>query len=120
VLLSSHRMEEVEQVCDHVTIIHQGAIVASGTVTELASGQTSIEIHCAEPENAAQVLQNVPTIEKLERLGNRRLRVYAAGTASSEINRILIENGIAVDQVVERRESLEEVFFRLTGIESHE
>jgi len=120
VLLSSHRMEEVEQVCDFVTIIHNGSIAASGTMAELASGQTSIEIACPEPDRAIGVLQNMRGIDKLERLGSSRLRVSVTGIASSEINRMLIEDGIAVDQVVERRESLEEVFFRLTGIGADE
>jgi len=120
VFLSSHRMEEVEQICDHVTIIHQGAIVASGTPAELASGETWIEIHCAEPQTAVNVLQNLDGISKIERSGADRLQILAPGVASSKINQTLIENGVAVEQVVERRESLEEVFFRLTGIKSDE
>jgi len=120
VFLSSHRMEEVEQICDHVTIIHQGAIVASGTPAELASGETWIEIHCAEPQTAVNVLQNLDGISKIERSGAGRLQILAPGVASSKINQTLIENGVAVEQVVERRESLEEVFFRLTGIKSDE
>jgi ABC-2 type transport system ATP-binding protein len=40
VLFSSHVMELVEQVCDHVSIISQGRIVASGTIDEVRGGKT--------------------------------------------------------------------------------
>jgi len=40
VLFSSHVMELVEQVCDHVSIIDQGRIVATGTIDEVRGGKT--------------------------------------------------------------------------------
>ncbi len=40
VLFSSHVMELVEQVCDHVSIINQGRIVATGTVSQVRGGKT--------------------------------------------------------------------------------
>ena len=40
VLFSSHVMELVEQVCDHVSIIDKGAIVATGTTAEVRGGKT--------------------------------------------------------------------------------
>ena len=40
VVLSSHVMELVEQLCDRVAVIHNGALVASGTVAEVAAGST--------------------------------------------------------------------------------
>jgi ABC-2 type transport system ATP-binding protein len=40
VLFSSHVMELVEQVCDHVSIIDQGHIVATGTLDEVRGGKT--------------------------------------------------------------------------------
>jgi ABC-2 type transport system ATP-binding protein len=43
VLFSSHVMELVEQVCDHVSIIDQGQIVASGTTAEVRGGQTLLQ-----------------------------------------------------------------------------
>jgi ABC-2 type transport system ATP-binding protein len=40
VLFSSHVMELVEQVCDHVSVIDKGEIVATGTIDEVRGGQT--------------------------------------------------------------------------------
>ena len=42
VLLSSHLMQEVEQVCDRVGVIHRGALVKEGTVDELRGGRSLV------------------------------------------------------------------------------
>ena len=120
VMLSSHRMDEVEQICDQVTIINQGVIIASGSPAELASGDSSIEIHCADIEAARRVLSEIDGIDAVEQTGAGRLRVVAPGIPAGTINRLLIERGVTVDQVLDRRESLEDVFFRLTGTKNNE
>jgi len=119
VLLSSHRMDEVEQVCDRVIIIHQGAIVAQGTPAQLAAGDSQIEIQCPDAPAATEVLRKIEGIAKIERGGANRLHLAAPGVPASAINRALIEAGVVVEQIVERRESLEDVFFRLTGARSN-
>lgn len=120
VFLSSHRMDEVEQVCDRVTIIHQGTIVAEGKPQDLVAKDITIEIHCADPQTARTTLQKMDGIQKIEQTGGTRLVISAPGVATGKINRYLLEHNIAVDQVVEKRESLEEVFFRLTGMSGDE
>jgi ABC-2 type transport system ATP-binding protein len=119
VFLSSHRMEEVEQICDVVIIIHQGKIVASGTPAELAAHGTAIEIRCGDPATARNILEKMGGVKKITQVGADRLKVHAPELPASRINQLLIENGIAVEEVVQRRESLEEAFFRLTGMQNH-
>jgi ABC-2 type transport system ATP-binding protein len=120
VLLSSHRMEEVSQICDHVTIIDRGRIAASGTPKELANGEPWIEIECAEAERAATLLERSAPVGPVERTGAERLRVRSRGVGAGAINRMLLENGIEVFGITERRESLEDIFFRLTGMRDDE
>jgi ABC-2 type transport system ATP-binding protein len=115
VFLSSHRMEEVEQVCDHVTIIHKGEIVASGRPDELASERRWIEIDCGSATQAEGILKRIDGIQSVERTGGNRIRILTGAITAGRINQMLIEGGIGVERVVERRESLEETFFRLTG-----
>jgi len=43
IFMSSHRMDDVERVCDHVTIISEGSIVAAGRPSELVAGSESLE-----------------------------------------------------------------------------
>jgi ABC-type multidrug transport system ATPase subunit len=120
VLLSSHRMDEVDQVCDIVTIIHKGSIVASGKPSDLSGTEPVIEIVCSDPEKAVEILSATRGIEKARRIGGDRLSVLSPGLPAAAINALLVQAGVQVRQVMEQRESLEEVFFRLTGGEGYE
>jgi ABC-type multidrug transport system ATPase subunit len=120
ILLSSHRMEEVSQICDHITIIHKGSITAAGTPEELSHAEPWIEIECSETERAAGILSELEGIKKLERTGSNSIRILAPELGAGETNSLLVENGIQVRRVAEKRESLEEIFFRLTGITNDE
>lgn len=115
VLLSSHRMEEVEQVCDRVIIIHRGEIVADGAPRALAALESLIEIRCADPLRAVEALRERGDIASIERVGADTVRLLGSRATTGEVNRFLVERGILVEQVLEKRESLEEIFFRLTG-----
>jgi len=115
VLLSSHRMDEVEQVCDHVTIIHHGEIVARGTPEKLADQDNVVTVQCERAEAAVRILGEVPDIIKVEQTAADRLEVLAPAVPASRINQTLVDNGITAEQIVVRRETLEQVFFRLTG-----
>jgi ABC-2 type transport system ATP-binding protein len=115
ILVSSHRMDEVEQVCDHVTIIHEGRIVAAGTPKELAAAEETIEIRCDDPHAAADFLRRVEGITAVLVTGAETLSVHAPGVPASRVNELLVGQKIPVEQVMRRRESLEQVFFRLTN-----
>jgi ABC-type multidrug transport system ATPase subunit len=115
VLLSSHRMDEVEQVCDRVIIIHRGEIVADGAPRALAALESRIEIRCADPLRAVEALRERGDIASIERAGADTVRLFGARATAGEVNRFLVERGILVEQVLEKRESLEEIFFRMTG-----
>lgn len=114
VLLSSHRMEEVDQICDKVTIISNGSIVASGTPWELSRGEPWIEVVCSDPVSARGLLENMQGVSRIERNGNDRLRILTKDLSPARINAVLVENGIDVDEVARKKESLEDIFFRLT------
>ncbi|HSG28329.1 MAG TPA: hypothetical protein VLA34_07595, partial [Candidatus Krumholzibacterium sp.] len=120
VLLSSHRMDEVDQVCDNVTIIHRGSIVASGETSRLTKARPQVEIICGDRDKASLVLEGVQGITSIERKGRDGLLVLSPGVPAAAINSLLVEAGIEVRQVMEKRESLEEVFFRLTGDDNDE
>jgi ABC-2 type transport system ATP-binding protein len=114
VFLSSHRMTEVEQICDHVTIIHEGAIAASGAPSELASPDPAVEVRCEDAPRAARAIDGMAGGFTVRVTSANALRVLG-GATPAEVNKRLVEQGISVEQVMTRTESLEQVFFRLTG-----
>jgi ABC-2 type transport system ATP-binding protein len=115
VLLSSHRMEEVSQICDHITIINGGEIVASGTPAELADQERWIEIESPDADSALSALRDSGMAERTVRRSAVRIDVMAPGRTASEVNALLVGKGIEVTGLREKRESLEEIFFRITG-----
>ena len=113
VLLSSHLLGEVQQVCDRVGVISNGALIAEGRVDELR-GRGSILVR-AEPLAAAR-----ERVERLLGAGHVEvldgtLRLDSDPADASRINRELVFSGIAVSEVRHVERTLEDVFLELTG-----
>jgi ABC-2 type transport system ATP-binding protein len=116
VLLSSHLMGEVEQVCDRVGIIAKGRIVFEGTVNDLR-GDEVVLARVSEPLRARQLVAGLPGVGAVEIAGTA-LRIAGAGMDTPDpaaINTRLVEAGIAVRELRSDRRSLEQVFLELTG-----
>jgi ABC-type multidrug transport system ATPase subunit len=116
VLLSSHLLDEVEQVCTRVGVINKGRMVAEGNLDEIRGG-SRIVIRAEPAAKALTVL--------VELLGDRVavspdgafiLRVESDRTA--EITRRLVSAGVGVTELRSVERSLEEVFMELTGRQS--
>jgi ABC-2 type transport system ATP-binding protein len=105
VLLSSHLMGEIEQVCDRVGVIRAGSLVAEGTVAELR-GRSSLRVRVRHPEDAARVLGPLDDVELVDGHFDDR---------AAEINRMLVDAGVAVSELSRNQASLEDVFLELTG-----
>ena len=113
VLLSSHLLGEIEQICDRIGVIREGQLVAEGTVAELRGDELLSVV--ATPFDAAwnyllsrQDLEIVDTAD-----GAIQLRTDRARTAS--ITRGLVEAGFDVTELTWRWQTLEDVFLDLTN-----
>ncbi|CAN5811327.1 ABC transporter ATP-binding protein [soil metagenome] len=118
VLLSSHLMNEVEQVCDRVGVIACGKIVAEGTVGELR-GQAALIVRVDQPQQAREIVDEFRGIASIEITGNT-LRIATAADVAIDgamVNRRLVEAGIAVHELRTDRRSLEDIFLTLTNEE---
>lgn len=112
VLLSSHLMSEVEQVCDRVGVIRNGTLVGEGTVNELR-GQASLHVRAEPLEQAERLAASLPGVERVT-VVDGALRLAIDPVAAAEVNRALVEAGLAVSEVYAERASLEQVFLELT------
>jgi ABC-2 type transport system ATP-binding protein len=113
VLLSSHLMGEVEQVCDRVGVIRAGALVAEGTVDELR-GQAGLRVRAEPVRAAARVIGAVPGVEAVSPVDGLLDVAVDPGQAAA-INRALVEAGLDVSELYPAKASLEDVFLELTG-----
>jgi ABC-type multidrug transport system ATPase subunit len=112
VVLSSHLMGEVEQVCDRVGVIRDGVLVAEGTVEQLR-GRATLRVRAEPLGEAALVAAGLPEVVEVASDGPV-LQLTADLAAAAAINRALVTAGIEVSEISERRASLEDVFLELT------
>jgi lipooligosaccharide transport system ATP-binding protein len=115
-VLTTHYMDEAEQLCDRLVIMDEGRIAAEGSPRELIERHSTrevVELRFATPELQDAAL---PAIEaaggRVEPVADRVL-VYT--TRGDDTAGRLAADGVHADSVLVRRASLEDVFLRLTG-----
>jgi ABC-2 type transport system ATP-binding protein len=114
VLLSSHLMGEVEELCDRVAIVRSGRVVYEGSLPELI-GTTAgrYELRTTDDERTAEIAREEPGIEHLA-AEHAALTFSASEEAVTRLSIALGEAGIGIRALVPRTATLEELFFRMT------
>jgi lipooligosaccharide transport system ATP-binding protein len=114
-VLTTHYMDEAEQLCDRLVVMDKGLIVAEGSPTELIRAHSTREVaelrfRIGEHEAVAPKLEDLA--ERLEVLPDRILLYTQDGEeAIAKVH----ERGLDPVMSLVRRSSLEDVFLRLTG-----
>ena len=112
--VSSHLLNEVEQVCSHVGVMRSGRLVFQGPLTELRrTGATRIRVETAEPARAAQVLRRLRLTGPL--IAGHEVSAQLAGEQPERICAELVAAGVGVRGLNIVTPSLEERFMALTG-----
>lgn len=115
VLLSSHLLNEVEQICSRIGVIRRGTLVAEGTIDEIRGG-TELIVRAQPVDQARLALEKAYGADHVTmRDGAFSLRVDMSQTAG--IARSLVMSGIDVTELRPAERSLEDVFIELTGTE---
>jgi ABC-2 type transport system ATP-binding protein len=118
VLLSSHLLGEVEELCNRVAIIRTGTIVYEGTLRDLlATAHTEYRLRATEPERALMICSAQRGVENL-RADGADLRFQADEEAAAALTIALGQARIGVTALVPETASLEELFLGLTGGDS--
>jgi len=112
VLLSSHLLGEVQQICDRVGIIDSGKMVAEHNVEELR-GEQELLVR-AEPQQQAQAILTSLLGSGTVHRYDETLRVQVDPGRAAEVNRVLVEAGVAVSELHSTERALEDLFFELT------
>ncbi|SDY01204.1 ABC-2 type transport system ATP-binding protein [Micromonospora pattaloongensis] len=121
VFITTHYLDEADALCDRISIMDHGRIVAEGTPAELKreiSGDVvTVGLSRAATPTAAQLLDTQPYVAKLETLdeGGLRLFVDEGATAIPQILRTLDGSSIDLTSIELHRPSLDDVFLTKTG-----
>ena len=113
ILLSSHLLAEVEQVCSHVLVVDHGTLVAAGTVADIIGTGQIRRPRGGRPARATALLQATPGVVRFGR-SERGLIVELDGTRRSEIVAALVHAEIAVEAVMPRRR-LEDAYLSIVA-----
>jgi ABC-2 type transport system ATP-binding protein len=113
VLLASHLLYEVEQICDRVLVINKGKLIASGTIAEVTAGAGTIEISVSDPARAAATLRGLPGITDVRETSGG-VTVTAEPARGADVNRALATAGLFAGAIVPHKSSLEDVFLDIT------
>jgi lipooligosaccharide transport system ATP-binding protein len=114
-IITTHYMDEAEQLCDRLVVMDKARIVAEGSPRELIerySTKEVLELRFPDTSPAALDGRLDGLAERVEELPDRVLLYTADGERTLEA---IHAREIAIDSALVRRASLEDVFLRLTG-----
>ena len=111
VLLCSHLLNEVQQVCDSVAILSHGRLIAQGSVSELLRQQDGVRLRTSDDAKAAEVIGALSWIDGVG-IENGYLVVTTLPERSWELTRALSEQGVYVSELAQVRGSLARIHRR--------
>ena len=108
VILSTHQMPMVEELCDRVAMIDHGRLVLYGDLEEIRRrhGESIVLI------GADADLPALPIVERVERQGALQRVILREGARPRDLLALLVERGVAVERFETLRMPVEEIFVR--------
>src|SRR5215213_10463380 len=117
VLLSSHLLTEIEQLCNRVGVIHDGRLLYEGTPEALLTPTSRFKVRVDKLSAASELLTRELGV-MVSQNGAAFLCIDAEPERIPAVNGLLVTHGINVYELTPINESLEEAFLRLTNTES--
>ncbi len=114
VVLSSHQLAEVEELCNRVAIVRTGRIVYEGAIAELKrSAGTTYRLQTTDDERAMAVCRAQRGVSDV-RVQHGRIAFAADEQAVAELSQALVEAGALIRMLTPQTVTLEDLFFSLT------
>ena len=119
IMLSSHLLAEVEDVCNRVAIVRSGRIVYEGEIAELKGGSGTYRLSSTDDERALAVCRAQPGITEVRTARHdpaapEQIFFSADSKAVGELSAALVEAGALILALTPQTASLEDLFFALT------
>ena len=123
VFLTTHYIEEADQLCDRVAIVREGKIVVEGSPEKLKSSlRDEAIVEVAFDRDAANFeshLRADPSVKEVSRQGDKyQVRTIDCGIAIQEIVRFATSNRLQILSINTKQPSLEDVFLKHTGLDA--
>ncbi|AYA36497.1 ATP-binding cassette domain-containing protein [Hymenobacter oligotrophus] len=117
IILASHLLDEVQKVCTHVGVMHQGQLRAAGAVSAILAATDRVHLRLgaeAAPGVLAQALAALPFVHDVQTLANGACSLaLASGHSAADVNRALFAQGLALAHLSTEQRSLEAEFLQI-------
>ena len=115
-LLASHQLPYLERICTHIAILHEGTIALHDkTENLLASDALSVRVKSPQCEEIAVLAMSSQEIDLTSQHGEDTVELTLKDITSAELNRLLVQSGISVTELLVVRNSLNSLFRSITN-----
>jgi ABC-2 type transport system ATP-binding protein len=115
IMMSTHQMHQVEELCDRILLIHRGRAMLYGdlnTIRRRYSGH-AVLVQVAGSRSAEGLLRAVPGVEAVEMVNSKTRLSLAASTTPQDILRCLLEQGVVLEHFEIAAPTLDEIFIHV-------
>jgi ABC-2 type transport system ATP-binding protein len=111
ILVSSHQLNEVEEVADRVVILNRGQLISAGSIEELTTGSDTVCVRTPNPQPLGHAIAaNGGTAEHSD-----ATTLQIRGLTLEQVGHLAFANGVELHELSAQRFDLEDLFFQLTG-----
>ncbi len=110
ILLSSHLLNEVEQLCTRIAVLQQGKKVFEGNVADVKAARGKVALKTSDFASATKLLRECGLITDT---AAERFITLAGGVSTAEITRTLVSAGIAVEGIWQHEQTVEDFYLKL-------
>ncbi|MBN2983802.1 MULTISPECIES: ABC transporter ATP-binding protein [Cohnella] len=116
-LLSSHILGEIEQVADRIGVVRHGRLADEVSMPDVRQMRTDyIEIVASNVQKSVYLLEHHLRLSNLKIVQDNKIRIYDASLSTGEISKLLITQGIEVEEIRKHTSTLEDYFYhRIQG-----
>lgn len=111
VIFSTHRMEQVEEICDHIVLVNKGKKILDGTVKNVKNDFKE-NIYTIHTDGSSHIESN-PLFKVLKNDQGNLVIKFEEGTGTNAVLQYLINQNISINSFNEKLPSLNEIFIRL-------
>jgi ABC-2 type transport system ATP-binding protein len=115
IMMSTHHMHQVEELCDRILLIHHGRAMLYGDLENIRrrySGH-AVLVRAAGNQQNANLLEAVPGVERTETHNASAKLFLAAGTSPQDVLRNLLEQNVILERFEIATPTLDEIFIRV-------
>ncbi|MBK7427178.1 MAG: ATP-binding cassette domain-containing protein [Saprospiraceae bacterium] len=113
VIMASHILDEVEKICTHVAIIHNGVKLEDGLVGNILKDQIIIEIASETHPDLQAIFSECSWVTRIEKQNNVFVLAIESHMNPADVNKFAIEKGVVLSHLYQRKKRLEEEFLQI-------